>query len=79
MEKVLKFFKALLPYIIIIVVVVLIRSFIITPGIVSGDSMYDTLEDKEVVLVNKIGLLTGIKRFDIIVLKYNNGEIIKTS
>ncbi len=77
MEKVLKIFKSLLPYIIIIIVVVLIRSFIITPGIVSGDSMYDTLEDKEVVLVNKIGLLSGIKRFDIVVLKYNDGEIIK--
>ena len=72
-----KFVKSILPYVIIVLVVVLIRSFIITPGIVSGSSMYSTLKDKEVVLVNKIALNSGIDRFDIVVLNYDNGEIIK--
>ncbi len=72
-----KFVKSILPYVIIVLVVVLIRSFIITPGIVSGSSMYSTLKDKEVVLVNKIALNSGIDRFDIVVLNYDKGEIIK--
>lgn len=70
-------FKALVPYIIIVVVVVLIRTFIVTPGIVNGSSMETTLHDGDFVLVNKIGLLSGIERFDIVVVKYNEGSIIK--
>ena len=34
-----KIIKEILPYIIIIIIVILIRSFIINPIIVSGDSM----------------------------------------
>ena len=70
-------FKALIPYIIIVIVVVLIRTFIVTPGIVNGSSMETTLHDGDFVLVNKIGLLSGIERFDIVVVKYNEGSIIK--
>ncbi len=73
-KYVLNFLK---PYLIIIVVVVLIRTFIITPGVVNGDSMNSTLHDGEVVLVNKIGKHFSINRFDIVVVKYDGGEIIK--
>ena len=48
-----EFTRKLLPYIIIIIIVGFIRAFIITPAIVNGDSMKDTLHDGEVVLVNK--------------------------
>ncbi len=72
-----KFVRSVLPYVIIVVVVVLLRTFIITPGVVSGHSMDSTLHDGEVVLVNKIGAKIGINRFDIVVLKYDGGEIIK--
>ena len=48
-----KIIKEILPYIIIIIIVILIRSFIITPIIVSGDSMKPNLHDKEVLLERK--------------------------
>ncbi len=74
-----KFFvKEILPYIIIILVVVLIRTYIATPVIVSGDSMKPNLHDKEMLIVRKIGYNSeAIKRFDIIVIKEGKEEIIK--
>ena len=58
-----KFIRSLIPYIIIIVVVVFIRTFIITPVKVNGTSMYPTLEGDEIMLLNKLG---AIDRFDIV-------------
>ena len=73
-----KIIKEILPYIIIIIIVILIRSFIITPIIVSGDSMKPNLHDKEVLLERKIGYNSStIKRFDIVIIKNDNEEIIK--
>lgn len=72
-----KFVKELIPYIIIVVVVVLIRTFFVTPGVVNGESMETTLYDGNLVLVNKIGLAAGIDRFDIVVVKYSDDTIIK--
>lgn len=74
-----KIFKELKPYLIIVVVVVLIRSFIATPVIVQGDSMVPTLEDKQLLLLNKLSYkFNDIKRYDIVVIKVdNNKEIIK--
>ena len=73
-----KFINELVPYIIIVLVVVLIRSFLVTPVIVSGDSMVPTLDDRQLLLLNKINYkLTDIKRFDIVVIRLDNKEIIK--
>ena len=70
--------KELYPYIIIILVVVLVRSFIITPVIVSGNSMKPNLNDGELLLVRKIGYNEKtIKRFNIVVIKKDKEEIIK--
>lgn len=69
--------KELMPYIIIVVVVLLVRSFIVTPGLVNGSSMKPTLHNNELVLINKIGLNKGIDRYDIVVVKYENSTIIK--
>lgn len=69
--------KELMPYIIIVVVVLLVRSFIVTPGLVNGSSMEPTLHNNELVLINKIGLNKGIYRYDIVVVKYENSTIIK--
>ena len=72
-----KFIKEWLPYIIIIVVVILIRTYIITPVIVRGDSMYDTLEDGEVLFLSKITYrVSEINRFDIIVIKDLDDDLI---
>ena len=73
-----KFIKDLIPYIVITLVVVLIRTFLVTPVIVSGDSMVPTLEDRQLLLLNKINYrLNDIKRFDIVVIRLDNKEIIK--
>ena len=65
-----KFIKEFIPYVVIIVVVVAVRSFLITPIIVKGDSMYDTLVDGEVLFLSKISYNVGeINRFDIVVIK----------
>ena len=71
-----KVIKEVIPYIIIVVVVVLIRTFIITPVRVDGDSMKNTLKNGDILLLYK---LSCINRFDIIVLdeEKDNEKIIK--
>lgn len=68
--------KEISPYVLMVVVIVVIRIFIATPVKVDGDSMYNTLNDNDIVLLSK---LSSIDRFDIIVLKENdnNATIIK--
>lgn len=72
-----KFLKEYYPYLVIILVVVLVRTFLVTPGLVNGDSMKDTLFNNDLVIVNKIALKKGINRFDIVVVKADNTTIIK--
>ena len=71
-----KIIKEIIPYIIIVLVVVLIRTFIITPVRVDGDSMKNTLENGDILLLYKLG---SINRLDIIVLneEKDNEKIIK--
>ena len=70
--------KELLPYVLILGGVILIRTFIVTPVIVSGDSMKPNLHNGDLLLERKIGYnSTNIKRFDIVVIKDGKEEIIK--
>lgn len=70
--------KELIPYVVIVLVVVLIRTYIVTPVIVVGDSMVPTLKDKQILLLNKIDYrLNEIERYDIVVIKVGKSEIIK--
>lgn len=72
-----KFLIEWVPYILIIIIVILLRTYIITPVIVRGDSMYDTLKNNEVLLLSKISYRTGkIKRFDVVVIKDKSQEYI---
>lgn len=73
-NKFLKLFKEIIPYVIILVVVVLIRTFLVTPIIVSGPSMQPTLHGGEVMILNKI---SAIERFDVVVVDIGSEEIIK--
>lgn len=71
-------YKELITYAIIIILIILIRTFIITPVRVNGTSMDDTLKDKEIMLLNKFSYyFKDIKRFDIIVIDYENTKLIK--
>lgn len=72
-----EFMKEWGPYLVIIVVVVLIRSYIITPVVVRGDSMDVTLMDGEVLFLSKINYrMKEIDRFDIVVIKDLDGDFI---
>lgn len=70
-----KFIKEVVPYIIILAVVVLIRTYIVTPVIVDGESMSNTLEDGEVLILKKYD--RSFDRFDIVVFNYDNEKLIK--
>ncbi len=81
-----KYIKEYGPYILIIVVVLLLKTYVITPIIVSGDSMYSTLHDGDIMILNKLYDEKDIKRYDIVVVKYkevnssgktSNKDIIK--
>lgn len=77
-KKLKKIIKEVYPYFVIVLVVVLVRSFIITPAIVDGKSMYPTLNDNNIVILNKLDYkINGLKRFDIIVVDYNGEKLIK--
>ena len=70
-----KFLKELLPYLIIIVVVVFIRTFIATPVRVDGSSMVPTLKNNDILILNK--LARNYKRFDIVVVRAHNAKLVK--
>lgn len=74
-DKLTKVFKDLLPYVITILVVILIRTFVITPIRVNGQSMDNTLQNGEIMLLKKFD--KKIERFDIVVLKYDGKYLIK--
>ena len=77
-KKIMKLLKSIYPYLIVIIVVILIRTFIITPAMVDGDSMLPTLKNNNIVLLNKFNYkLSGLKRFDIVVINHNGTRLIK--
>ena len=74
MKKFKDIFNEVIPYIIILIVVILIRTFIVTPVIVNGKSMMPTLKGNEMMLLFKN---KNIKRYDIVVIDIEREEIIK--
>ena len=75
-----KFWKEAKDYLIIILVVMLIRTFLVTPAVVDGASMDYTLENGQLVLINKfVYNVKDVKRFDVVVLdnKKEGDKIIK--
>ena len=77
MENIKGKIKEYIPYIFIIIAVILIRTFLVTPIRVNGTSMYPTLKQNDLMILNKIGLKSGINRWDIVVVKEDNKYIIK--
>ena len=77
-NKFLSFLKGIIPYIIILILVILLKSYIITPIKVNGSSMYPTLEDQDIMILDIISYkLHGLKRFDIAVINQGKELIIK--
>lgn len=69
-----KFIKEYLPYVVILVVIVLLRIYVVTPVTVDGNSMNDTLYTNDLMLLFKIG---DIERYDIVVANHDNKKLIK--
>ena len=77
-KRVEKILKEAIPYVIVVIVVILIRTFIITPAVVDGDSMLPNLKNNNVIILNKLDYkLNEIKRFDVVVVNYNGQKLIK--
>ena len=71
--------REILSYILIVIIIVIFRTYIMTPAQVNRSSMEPTLIDREIVLLNKIKYrITDIERFDIVVVKVANyGSLVK--
>ena len=67
--------KDILSYIVIIVVVILIRTFIVTPVRVDGTSMVPNLANNDILVLKKFD--KSIDRFDIVVINYNKSKLVK--
>ena len=61
-----KIIKDLIPYLIIILVVICIRTFLFTPIVVEGESMVPTLAGNEIMILKKYDI--NYERFDIVVV-----------
>lgn len=74
MEKI----RELMPYIIILIIVILLKYFVVTPIRVNGTSMIPTLHPKDIMILNKTAYYTkNPKRFDIVVVDIEDEKIIK--
>lgn len=70
--------KAIMPYIIIVLVVIFIKVFVVTPIRVNGPSMLPTLHEKDIMILNKTAYyFSEPKRFDIVVINTKDNYIIK--
>lgn len=70
--------KDIIEYVVIIVAVLLFRQFLYSPIRVTGDSMVPTLNDGDIMILDKIGYkINGLDRFDIVVVDYEGEKIIK--
>lgn len=70
--------KEFLPYFIIIVVVILIKVFVVSPIRVNGPSMEGTLHNKDIMILDEISYrFQKIERFDIVVIWAEDEHIVK--
>lgn len=77
-ENKMKVIKEIISYLVVIVLVLLIKTFIVSPIRVNGDSMYNTLHDQDIMILNEMKYyFNEIKRFDIVVIKQEDEYLIK--
>lgn len=73
-----KFIKEYLPYLVIIILVLLVKRYIVSPVKVNGESMMTTLHHGDIMILNSSAYyFDDIERFDIVVVKAKNEYIIK--
>jgi len=67
------FLDVFLNIVVIVAIVAGIRTFLVSPFQVEGNSMVDTLEDREYIIINKLAYLLGEpKRGDVVVFRPPN-------
>ena len=72
------YFKEFLPYLIIILIVVFLKVYVISPIRVNGVSMNPTLDDRDIMLLDEVSYyFTDISRFDIVVVRQDDEYLIK--
>lgn len=77
-EKLKKIFKDIYPYVLVVIIVILVRSFLVTPAKVDGSSMEPTLSNNNLVMLNKLDYrLNNISRFDVVVVNIGSEKLIK--
>jgi len=77
-EKIIKACKELLPYLITIIVILLFKQFLYCPVRVNGSSMYSTLKENDIMILDRIHYrFNDIKRFDIVVVDAEDELLIK--
>ena len=70
--------KEIVVYGLLLLVVLGIKFFIVSPIRVNGNSMYKTLYDNDIMILNEITYrFNDIKRFDIVVIKEDDEYLIK--
>lgn len=69
------FVKNVIPYVVIFVIVVILRTYVVTPVKVVGKSMEPTLEEGELLVLKKYD--RKYDRFDIIVFNYGKSKLVK--
>ena len=70
------YIKDLCTYVLVILGVLIFKEFLFAPVLVNGDSMYSTLHENDVMILNKLSK-KDINRFDIVVIKYKEKYLIK--
>jgi len=71
------FFKNFCAYLLAILLVVVIRLYVFAPTGIIGSSMLTTLADGDVTILDKIVYdVSDIERFDVVILKRDNGEFL---
>lgn len=72
------YFKEFIPYLIIILFVVFLKAYVISPIRVNGVSMNPTLDDRDIMLLDEVSYyFTDIHRFDIVVVRQEDEYLIK--
>ncbi len=78
MEKIIAIIKEVMFYVIVIIVILLIRHYLVSLIKVDGNSMKDTLRNKDIMILDKASYrFNKINRFDIVVIKQDKEYLIK--
>lgn len=78
MKKIIELIKKEKLFLLIILIIILLKIFVFNFILVKGDSMNPNYKNNDFMFLNKIKYkFSSIKRGDVIVLKYNNTDLIK--